>query len=92
MQGCISPIQAKMIKVIRTHISELEAHIKELNDDISNHLNEEEENAVELIKDIPGIFRYECTKRSFQSLETDMSALSNKRSFVFMGWTMSWKS
>ena len=55
MQGCISPIQAKMIKVIRTHISELEAHIKELNDDISNHLNEEEENAVELIKDIPGI-------------------------------------
>ena len=43
MQGCISPIQAKMIKVIRTHISELEAHIKELNDDISNHLNEEEE-------------------------------------------------
>lgn len=47
MQGCISPIQAKMIKVIRTHISELEAHIKELNDDISNHLNEEEENAVE---------------------------------------------
>lgn len=44
-----------MIKVIRTHISELEAHIKEFNDDISNHLNEEEENAVELIKDIPGI-------------------------------------
>lgn len=55
MNGCLSPVQARMIRVLRQHISELEKHIQELSIDIDNHLNKEEKDACELIKDIPGI-------------------------------------
>lgn len=55
MQGCLTPMQIKMINVLRTHIQELETHIQELTDDIDDQLNKEEKDACELIKEIPGI-------------------------------------
>ena len=65
MQGCLTPMQIKMINVLRTHIQELETHIQELTDDIDDQLNKEEKDACELIKEIPGIIGYKCPKDYF---------------------------
>jgi transposase len=55
MEGVISPAQRKMIEVIRNHICELEKHIKELNEAIEGLLNEEQQEAIELMCEMPGI-------------------------------------
>lgn len=55
LNGVMTPLQRKMMKELLTHIDELDIHIKNLDDDIDNHMNDSEKKASEAIKDITGI-------------------------------------
>ena len=55
LNGVMSDIQKKMMRILLNHLDELNAHIKELDDDIDNFMKPDEKKAVEVIQDIPGI-------------------------------------
>ena len=55
LNGVMSPLQKKMMRILLQHLDELNAHISELNDDIDNFMNPEEKKASFAIQDIPGI-------------------------------------
>lgn len=55
LNGVMSPLQKKMMRVLLDHLDELNNHIKELDDDIDNFMKPEEKEACEAIQDIPGI-------------------------------------
>ena len=55
LNGVMSDIQRKMMKTLLKHLDELNAHIKELDDDIDNFMKPEEKDAANAIQDIPGI-------------------------------------
>ncbi len=50
-----TPVQYRMMRELLSHIDELDIHIQNLNDDINNHMRQEEKQAVEAIKPITGI-------------------------------------
>lgn len=72
LNGVMTPLQRKMMKELITHVDELDIHIKNLDDDIDNHMNDSEKKASEAIKDITGIA--DASARAIISvIGTDMS-------------------
>lgn len=55
LNGVMTPLQRKMMKELLSHIDELNIHIKNLDNDIDNHMNDSEKKASEAIQDITGI-------------------------------------
>ena len=55
LNGVMSDIQKKMMRHVLNHIDELNAHIKDLDDEIDNFMKPEEKQAAQVIQDIPGI-------------------------------------
>lgn len=55
LNGVMSDVQRKMIRILLAHLDELNTHIKELDDDIDNSMKPDEKKAVTLLQDIPGI-------------------------------------
>ena len=55
LNGVMSALQKKMMRILLNHLDELNAHIRELDDDIDNFMKPEEKEAAKVIQDIPGI-------------------------------------
>lgn len=55
LNGVMSDLQKKMMRLLLKHLDELNAIIKELDDDIDNFMKPEEKEAAKIIQDIPGI-------------------------------------
>ena len=55
LNGIMSPLQRRMLKELLIHLDELNAHIKNLDDEIDNFMKPEEKKASEAIQSIPGI-------------------------------------
>lgn len=55
LNGVMSDLQKKMMRLLLKHLDELNAIIKELDDDIDNFMKPEEKQAANIIQDIPGI-------------------------------------
>ncbi len=55
LNGVMSALQRKMMRVLLNHLDELNRHIRELDDDIDCFMKPEEKQAVDAIQDIPGI-------------------------------------
>lgn len=55
LNGVMSDLQKKMMRILLNHLDELNAHIRELDDDIDHFMKPEEKRAAEVIQDIPGI-------------------------------------
>ena len=55
LNGIMSDIQRKMLRLLLKHLDELNAIIKELDDDIDNFMKSQEKQAAKMIQDIPGI-------------------------------------
>ena len=55
LNGVMSSLQKKMMRILLSHLDELNAHISELNHDIDNFMKPEEKQASAVIQDIPGI-------------------------------------
>ncbi len=55
LNGVMSDLQRKMMRILLNHLDELNAHIKELDNDIDNFMKPEEKMASAALQDIPGI-------------------------------------
>lgn len=55
LNGVMSPLQRRMMKELLKHLDELNAHIKNLNDEIDNFMKPEEKQTSEVIQEITGI-------------------------------------
>ncbi len=55
LNGIMSPLQRNMMRVLLTHLDELNRHIKELDGQIDEHMKPDEKKAVEAIKDVTGL-------------------------------------
>ena len=55
LDGVMSDLQRKMMRILLNHVDELNAHIKSLDDDIDNFMKPAEKQAVIDIQQIPGI-------------------------------------
>lgn len=55
LDGILSPLQIKMMNEVRKHIEELNQHIGELSNEISDHMSDEDKEIRERLEDIPGI-------------------------------------
>ena len=55
LNGVMSNLQKRMMRVLLNHVDELNTHIKELDNDIDNFMKPDEKKATEVIQDIPGI-------------------------------------
>ena len=55
LNGVMSPLQRRMMKELLAHLDELNAHIKNLDDEIDNFMKPEEKQAASAIEDVPGI-------------------------------------
>ena len=72
LNGVMTPLQRKMMKVLRSHIDELSRHITELDDEIDRNMKDDEKKACAAIRDITGIA--EASARAIISvIGTDMS-------------------
>lgn len=72
LNGVMTPLQRKMMKELLNHVDELDIHIKNLDDDIDDHMNDSEKKASDAIQDITGIG--DASARAIISvIGTDMS-------------------
>lgn len=55
LNGVMSDLQKKMMRLLLKHLDELNEIIQELDDDIDNFMKPEEKQAAQIIQDIPGI-------------------------------------
>ena len=55
LNGVMSDLQKRMMRVLLNHVDELNTHINELDNDIDNFMKPDEKKAAEVIQDIPGI-------------------------------------
>ena len=55
LNGFMTPLQRRMMKELLSHLDELNAHIKNLDDEIDNFMKPEEKKAVSAIEDVAGI-------------------------------------
>ena len=55
LNGMMSGLQKKMMRILLDHLDELNGHIHELDNDIDHFMKPEEKKAAEVIQDIPGI-------------------------------------
>ena len=95
LNGVMTDLQRKVIRVLLRHVDELTAHIKELDDDIDNFMKPEEKQAAKKIQQVPGIGNTSAKKRKSgktrkgnQLLRTTLvtcahSAVKNKASYFY---------
>ena len=55
LNGVMTPLQRRMMKELLAHLDELNAHIKNLDDEIDNFMKPEEKQAASAIEDVTGI-------------------------------------
>ena len=55
LNGVMSELQRKMMRILLNHLDELNAHIRELDNDIDSSMKPDEKEAARAIQDIPGI-------------------------------------
>ena len=55
LNGFMTPLQRRMMKELLTHLDELNAHIKNLDDEIDNFMKPEEKQAASAIESVTGI-------------------------------------
>lgn len=72
LNGVVTPLQQQMMCVLLAHIDELDAHIKELDNQIDNHMKPDEKKAVEAIKDVTGL-GVDSSRIIISIIGTDMS-------------------
>lgn len=75
LNGVLSPLQKKMMRTLLKHLDELDAHIKELDDEIDDFMKPEEKQAAAMIQDIPGI-GITSAQAIISVIGTDMSRFS----------------
>lgn len=72
LNGVMTPLQRKMMKELLSHVDELNIHIKNLDNEIDNQMNNSEKKASAVIQDITGIA--DASARAIISvIGTDMS-------------------
>jgi transposase len=72
LNGVMTPLQRKMMKELLSHIDELNIHIKNIDEEIDNSMNDSEKKASDAIQDVTGIG--EPSARAIISvIGTDMS-------------------
>ena len=55
LNGVLSPIQRRVMKELLSHLDELNEHIRNLDDDIDRFMKQEDKDAAQAIREIPGI-------------------------------------
>lgn len=55
LNGVMSPLQRRMMRILLNHLDELNAHIAELDNDIDDFMKPAEKEACKAIQDLPGI-------------------------------------
>lgn len=55
LNGVMTPLQRRMMKELLSHLDELNAHIKNMDDEIDNFMKPEGKQSAQVIQDIPGI-------------------------------------
>lgn len=78
LNGVMSDIQRKMMRLLLKHFDELNAIIKELDDDIDSFMKPQEKQAAKVIQDIPGIANISA-QAIISVLGTDMERFSSDR-------------
>ena len=80
LNGVMSPLQNKMMRELLKHIDELNVHIKNLDEDIDNHMNDEEKKVQLLIdEDVMKCEYFGCHPCiNTSSLKIKMEDLKNK--------------
>ena len=71
LNGFLSPLQKRMMKELLNHLDELNQHIENLEKEIDDSMKPQEHQAVEAIKEIPGIADA-STKAVISVIGTDM--------------------
>ena len=72
LNGVMSQLQRKMMRVLLSHVDELNRHIKELDDQIDNHMKPDEKKAVEAIRKVTGLGT-DSSRIVISVIGTDMS-------------------
>ena len=72
LNGVMTPIQRRMMKELLAHLDELNAHIKNLDDEIDNFMKPEEKQATSAIEDVTGI-GHTSAQAVISVIGTDMS-------------------
>jgi transposase len=72
LNGFLSPIQKKMLRVLLDHLDELNNHISQLDDEIDDFMKPEEKMAASAIQTIPGIAQ-RSSQIVISVIGTDMS-------------------
>ena len=72
VNGIVSPLQQQMMRVLLSHIDELDGHIRELDDQIDSHMKPEEKKAVDAIKEVTGL-GVDSSRIIISVIGTDMS-------------------
>ena len=78
LNGVMSDIQRKMMRLLLKHLDELNAIIKELDDDIDSFMKPQEKQAAKVIQDIPGIANTSA-QAIISVLGTDMERFPSDR-------------
>ena len=78
LNGVLSDLQRKMMKELILHLDELDAHIKNLDDEINSFMTPDEKTASELIQAIPGIGNASA-QAIISVIGTDMSRFPTDR-------------
>lgn len=72
LNGVMSQLQRKMMRVLLSHVDELNRHIKELDDQIDDHMKPDEKKAVEAIRKVTGLGT-DSSRIVISVIGTDMS-------------------
>lgn len=72
LNGVMTPLQRRMMKELLAHLDELNAHIKNLDDEIDNFMKPEEKQAASAIEDVTGI-GHTSAQAVISVIGTDMS-------------------
>lgn len=55
VNGVVSPLQQQMLRVLLSHIDEIDCHIRELDSQTDSHMKPEEKMAVEAVREVTGL-------------------------------------
>lgn len=72
LNGVMTPLQRRMMKELLAHLDELNAHIKNLDDEIDNFMKPEEKQATSAIEEVTGI-GHTSAQAVISVIGTDMS-------------------
>ena len=72
LNGVMTPLQRRMMKELLAHLDEINAHIKNLDDEIDNFMKPEEKQAASAIEDVTGI-GHTSAQAVISVIGTDMS-------------------